>query len=1274
MSTQKLIRALCLLCAFCAVSYSGLCVQKRYVPATSTGLPAPTSPSGTTFCTSGPGSSIFSASFTNCFAGSGAISSDIQYKAQWLLYNAAGTTLLSSYPTTPTTLYNASASPITVSATTAFGSYLSTAGVYLLKIKLIAQSTPSSPFPCGAVIPTGTGYISAAACTLTVVDPTTTITVTPSTGIYCAGGSGVALACATGSSGASYSWVPPSGGVIIGAGSSVSATAPVSGVFSVTASFSTATGTCSSAATATVYAPASLTVTPLAATPTVCTGHSTTLSPGISGGSDFTGESLLGSASALVTSGLTSVASGGTGLFADSYGANDMDNGFVTIPLGFNFKFYGITYNTINISANGYANFGTPTTYIPSVGLPNTAEPGACVALFAHDMDPGSGGDIGYALTGGSGSHKLTIVYNGVPDAGGTGSNTGQIVIDEASGNINMMVVAGTYIANQGVQNLDGSLGQLAGTWDVSGTGYSATSDEERVFTFNTLPSTVGYAWGIISGPGTYLGAATTDISASPTTDPLTGGTTTNFSLSVTDAYGCPSTGNIAVTADFFNWNGITSNDWNTGSNWDCGSVPTVTDDAIVSNSIFGLYYPVLSAAGATHDLTIGITTFTGVSASVTVGAGQTLQVAGNLYVVENGALNLLTINSGGRVEVAGDATNGGRVTGDGDLVLNGSGTQALKSSRLSGSVSSKLINNLLIEKTTGTVAVDNSSASDTVGIETSLRFGTGATTTLYTNDYLKVFSTALHPSFIGAVPATVSISGTVAIEQHFPGGRRAYRFFAHPFNGNLAGGLQQLLSGVDVTGEGSPSHCFVATASHNASAWRYDPLNGNSTLASDPGWDSFRSACGVNATYSPFVPNDFYRFQGIRLFVRGIPGQGLGYATPYTPTPTTLTMQGSINTGDQNVTLYASTSTCGGTTPCQTYNMVGNPYPSPVNIGAVCDRNYVPGPTSGSLLYSQYVYVWRPYRATTGQFQAIDFHAGTYAGNYTIPPNASVQVRANPSFGGSRVLTFHESDKVSTYASGYLPYDTTAGTGTGGTATGGNALMRGEEDFTVLNIVGPEGNLWDELKLQFNDAATANEDPQFDAGKLMGFDYNFYSLGTDGQPLTYDFRPFTEGEIIPIGMNGTEKVKLSIQVPTVAIPAGKALYLHDKKDGSYNLIKVGMEYPFEFSGNASVDGARFELAMKQGPLSDANGIDKLAANLLPNPAFNIVDVTFSATKSGNTTIKIMDVTGVAVQTYDAGNTLSGTVTFNISGLAAGVYMVEVASGTNKVVQRLIKE
>lgn len=140
------------------------------------------------------------------------------------------------------------------------------------------------------------------------------------------------------------------------------------------------------------------------------------------------------------------------------------DNEGASVPIGFPFKFYGITYSTITISSNGYLTFdgsgGDPTNDpIPSVSLPNSL-----IAPLWDDLSPQPGSTIRYMSTGTAPNRRFIAQWTNVPQFLMSDSNTFQAVLFEGTNCIEFRY--GAFTAQQsagdysvGVENQSGAAG-----------------------------------------------------------------------------------------------------------------------------------------------------------------------------------------------------------------------------------------------------------------------------------------------------------------------------------------------------------------------------------------------------------------------------------------------------------------------------------------------------------------------------------------------------------------------------------------------------------------------------------------------------------------------------------------------------------------------------------------------------------------------------------------------------------------------------------------------
>lgn len=323
---------------------------------------------------------------------------------------------------------------------------------------------------------------------------------------------------------------------------------------------------------------------------------------------------------------------------------------------------------------------------------------------------------------------------------------------------------------------------------------------------------------------------------------------------------------------------------------------------------------------------------------------------------------------------------------------------------------------------------------------------------------------------------------------------------------------------------------------------------------------------------------------------------------------------------------------------------MVGNPYASPTDIGTVIHNALVAGNVVGPAYF-----IWNPSLGTAGQFVAQFINTATTTPYYLQACNA-FQVRA--AYNGA-TLTFAESNK--------------------GNAATAN-LFRAEPEYVSLKVYDANYHPYDMLYLQFNSSATDNDDSSLDAAKPFGgASLNFYSLSADNHKMIIDARPYDAGKIIPLGLTTQYKQDYIVKAEGVVLPEGGKLYLHDKLLKQYVQLGVGTEYHFSVTDAPGTQGEdRFELSMKPGQAPQALAGLKVA--MAPNPATDEVQISFTQGKQQNVAVRLLDLSGVSVYNKDLGLLQNGSVTVPLSKFASGIYMVELTSGNEKVVQRLVKE
>jgi len=464
------------------------------------------------------------------------------------------------------------------------------------------------------------------------------------------------------------------------------------------------------------------------------------------------------------------------------------------------------------------------------------------------------------------------------------------------------------------------------------------------------------------------------------------------------------------------------------------------------------------------------------------------------------------------------------------------------------------------------------------------------------------------------------NISASTVAERYIPGGRRAFRFLSHPFSAAIE--LSQLTDSIDITGAGGITNGFTTTVSNSPSAFWYDPTlpnaGTNDPNGSDYGWVAFTKTDGVGA-------NAWNAKQGIRLLLRGAKGEGLN-GIAYTPSETHLSMLGVLNGGNQTLTV-----------PAAGFNLLGNPYPSPVNVG--------PAINAAGNLGAAY-YVWDANAATKGAYVTQVINGSTY----NLDANAVIVVQAT----AATAINLTEADKAAAPTSAVF-------------RTPGS-VKSGILELQLLQA----GNYWDNLYVRFNDKASTAKDA-FDAIKMGNADLNFYTLSSDNQHLALDSRKAGEATtIIPLGIATGYQKDFTIKVADLGL-ADMEVYLRDKLLNKDIKMEAGTEYTFTISSDAATQGNnRFELTLQKKLIAQPVLMPAVfSVKLSPNPAKDHVLVNFDNEEKANTTIIFVNSLGQTVKTVNAGKVQSGQLNIDVKGLAKGNYFITLNNGKVASTQQL---
>ncbi|MBK7909741.1 GEVED domain-containing protein [Candidatus Pollutiaquabacter sp.] len=360
------------------------------------------------------------------------------------------------------------------------------------------------------------------------VYPAASVSVSPTSGNYCAGSTPVALAA---SGGSTYAWSPATG-LNATTGATVNASPTANTTYTVTG---TDANGCTATATAAVTYSLNLTSLTATATPSsICSGGTSVLN-------------------ATATTPALGTYTQSTGTYAlEACGSNAGPTGddavMAATAIGFTFNYFGVNYTQFTISTNGNIQLGdgSGTTNNPAystaytdVAMPNTGVPNNMIAFAWDDWLVGAG-EITYGLTGTAPFRKLVVCFNSSGRGGGVADNfNGQVVIEETTNIVRIVTTnksVSTNTATQGIENQGGTV-----AYPVTGrnsVAWSATNDMQ-VFTPNVI-AVSSYAWS----PSTFLNNPAIQ---SPTASAVSA--TTTYTVVATASNGCTLSATTTLTA-----------------------------------------------------------------------------------------------------------------------------------------------------------------------------------------------------------------------------------------------------------------------------------------------------------------------------------------------------------------------------------------------------------------------------------------------------------------------------------------------------------------------------------------------------------------------------------------------------------------------------------------------------------------------------------------------------------------------------------------------------
>ncbi len=360
-----------------------------------------------------------------------------------------------------------------------------------------------------------------------------------------------------------------------------------------------------------------------------------------------------------------------------------------------------------------------------------------------------------------------------------------------------------------------------------------------------------------------------------------------------------------------------------------------------------------------------------------------------------------------------------------------------------------------------------------------------------------------------------------------------------------------------------------------------------------------------------------------------------------------TVDLSGSVNNGNMTVTLYNHDRTY-----TKGFNLVGNPYPSPIDWNAA-------GWTRTNIDNAIYYF-----RAST-----TDQYGGTYSSYVNGISSDGLASNIIPSMQGFLV---HVSN-------GSFPVTGTLGVSNGIRVTNQTQMFLKSSYATQRRLIRlvagftDDTSSYDPLVIYFDDSADTVFESRNDALKLFNTDMmvtNFYSVLADGQKLSVNALPELDDTLIavPLGLSiyRDGEVRFSIQ-KNENFPESERIYFTDKLTGSVTPLIPSGDY--KISLKAGEYNNRFFLTIHQTLTS---------AEDLSEPPEKLFDAYVS---NGTIRTRIHRISGNAglISVYTLGGNVMSVTRVSETGIydldttpSPGMYLIRYSTGAVSGTEKLI--
>ena len=213
------------------------------------------------------------------------------------------------------------------------------------------------------------------------------------------------------------------------------------------------------------------------------------------------------------------------------------------------------------------------------------------------------------------------------------------------------------------------------------------------------------------------------------------------------------------------------------------------------------------------------------------------------------------------------------------------------------------------------------------------------------------------------------------------------------------------------------------------------------------------------------------------------------------------------------------------------------------------------------------------------------------------------------------------------------------------------------------------------ETELFFLDDVTNGLDPgydgrQFPHGNNTVTIYSRLVNNDNGVNFGDQALPFSEmwDKVIPLGINALGGEEMNISISHRTTPADLNIYLEDAEEGTMTNL---LEGDFVYTPTSDLEGVgRFFIHMTADTMSSGE-VSTSMLNAYKEIDASYITIEGLATQTNETNVSLYNILGRKVLSTTLNNNM-GTQTISTVGLSAGIYVIELESGSDRLTKKLL--